>query len=250
MTEKNQSKKALWIFPNFKESIDELPKSQRALVWQAVCEIGLGYDFDIKKCTTSQKMCIKLIYPLLKLRNVGGSIVSGEKRNPEGKNGLNDCNKTISEDNPYPNPSDNPIDNPEDNPLFKKEIRNKEQEKEKEKEKKKDIFLDEFEKFWKEFTPVKCNGRFVDKGSKKTAYEKYVKILEKGEKHENIIRGTREYISHCQANNQLTCGATVFLNQERWKCDYGATIDGNSRTEHGESRSILETYAEIALEYK
>lgn len=115
---------------------------------------------------------------------------------------------------------------------------------------KEEIYKEEFEEFWKEFTPVKCNGRFVDKGSKKTAYEKYVKLLEKGERHENIIRGVREYISHCQANNQLTCGATVFLNQERWKCDYGATIDGNSRTEHGESRSILETYAEIAREYK
>ncbi|MBO7712295.1 MAG: hypothetical protein J6S85_01930 [Methanobrevibacter sp.] len=118
------------------------------------------------------------------------------------------------------------------------------------KEKEKKDFLDKFEEFWKEYTPVKCNGRFVDKGSKKTACEKFVRILEKGEDYENIIRGTREYINHCKENGQLTCGATVFLNQERWKCDYGATINGESATKQREPRSILETYAEIAAKYQ
>lgn len=116
-------------------------------------------------------------------------------------------------------------------------------------EEKKD-FIEKFEEFWKEYTPVKCNGKFVDKGSKKTAYEKFVRILEKGEDYENIIRGVREYINHCKENGQLTCGATVFLNQERWKCDYGATINGESHTEQRQSRSILETYAEIAHKYQ
>jgi biotin operon repressor len=115
---------------------------------------------------------------------------------------------------------------------------------------KKDIYISQFNEFWSIYMPVKCNGRFVDKGSKKTAFEKFIKILEKGENYEDIIRGTKEYINHCRANNQLTCGATVFLNQERWKCDYSATINSNTNTEHGQPRSILETYAQIARKYK
>lgn len=124
-------------------------------------------------------------------------------------------------------------------------------------DKDKDIDIDKekdikeyFNIFWEEFKPVKCNGKFVDKGSKKTAYEKFVKLMKKGESYEDIIRGTREYINHCQANNQLTCGATVFLNQERWKNDYGTTINGNTTGQHEQPCSILETYTEIAREYQ
>jgi len=216
MTDKNQSKKALWIFPNFKESIDELPKSQRALVWQAVCEIGLGYDFDIKKCTTSQKMCIKLIYPLLKLRNVGGSIVSGEKRNPEGKNGLNDCNKTIHEDNPYPNPLDNPMDNPEDNSLYKKEIRNKEQEKEKEKKKK--LSFDDVSDwndlmtYWEE---NKKGGKYKSDDSRERMLER-LKCLTG-----NDFDFAKQAICHCIDNGyQGFCNGNELyykLRKPRWK---------------------------------
>lgn len=112
------------------------------------------------------------------------------------------------------------------------------------------IYNTYFDVFWEEFKPVKCNGRFVDKGSKKTAYEKFVKLLKKGENYDDIIRGTREYISHCQENNQLTCGATVFLNQERWKNDYGSTINANAAGKHEQPRSIIETYAEIARKYQ
>ena len=114
---------------------------------------------------------------------------------------------------------------------------------------KKDIYMSEFEEFWKEYTPVKCNGRFVDKGSRKTAYDKFVKILKKGVNYEDIIRGVKQYITHCRENGQLTCGATVFLNQERWRCDYGETVNGNTRAEHGQPDSILEQYAKIASRY-
>ena len=134
-------------------------------------------------------------------------------------------------------------------------LKNKDKDKDKNKEQdenknENEIYNEEFEEFWKVYTPVKCNGRFVDKGSKKTAYEKYVKLLKKGESHENIIRGVREYINRCQANNQLTCGATVFLNQERWKCCNEETVDGNPSKEYGQPRSILETYTEIARDYQ
>lgn len=111
------------------------------------------------------------------------------------------------------------------------------------------IYIQQFEEFWKEYTPIKCDGRFIDKGSKKTAQDKFVKILQKGEKYENIINGCREYIEHCRKNNQLTCGVTVFLNQERWKNDYsGETCQSADNTKRQEPRSYLEIYSEIANE--
>ena len=111
------------------------------------------------------------------------------------------------------------------------------------------IYIQQFEEFWKEYTPIKCDGRFIDKGSKKTAQDKFVKILQKGEKYEDIISGCKKYIEHCRRNNQLTCGVTVFLNQERWKNDYsGETCQSADDTKRQEPRSYLEIYSEIANE--
>ena len=111
------------------------------------------------------------------------------------------------------------------------------------------IYIQQFEEFWKEYTPIKCDGRFIDKGSKKTAQDKFVKILKKGEKYEDIISGCKKYIEHCRRNNQLTCGVTVFLNQERWKNDYsGETCQSADGTKRQEPRSYLEIYSEIANE--
>ena len=111
------------------------------------------------------------------------------------------------------------------------------------------IYIQQFEEFWKEYTPIKCDGRFIDKGSKKTAQDKFVKILQKGEKYEDIISGCKKYIEHCRRNNQLTCGVTVFLNQERWKNDYsGETCQSADGTKRQEPRSYLEIYSEIANE--
>ena len=114
----------------------------------------------------------------------------------------------------------------------------------------KEIYNIYFEEFWNLYTPIKCDGRFVAKGDKKSSLAKFKKILDKGEKYENIIRGTKQYIDYCRENNQLTCGVPVFLNQERWKNDYsGSTCQSSERGKRQEPRSIVETYAEIAAQY-
>jgi hypothetical protein len=78
-----------------------------------------------------------------------------------------------------------------------------------------------FERFWLSYTPVKTtDGRVVSKGSRKEAETKYMKIVKSGVNPDDILNGLRAYINDCQQNNRLTCGATVFLNQERWKDDY------------------------------
>lgn len=81
-----------------------------------------------------------------------------------------------------------------------------------------------WEKFWDSYVPVKAGGRVVGKGSKATAEKKYKQLLGKGVKPEDILRGLRAYLDYCQRNGHLTCGATVFLNQERWKDDYGGAV--------------------------
>lgn len=221
---------ALKIWENQYETIKKIPKkSQREKLALAI----LDYAFTGKheKLEYPLDVIIQSMYIGLTLKNQGGA--------PTG----NKNNRYTTVVQPLYNPCDN-LDTTSEQPLL--EIRNKKIENRKEEE----IYKEEFEEFWKLYTPVKCNRRFVDKGSKKTAYEKYVKLLKKGESHENIIRGTREYINRCQANNQLTCGATVFLNQERWKCCNEDTVDGNSSKEYGQPRSILETYTEIARDYQ
>ena len=83
---------------------------------------------------------------------------------------------------------------------------------------------DDWEKFWDSYVPVKAGGRLVGKGSKATAEKKYKQLLAKGVKPEDILRGLQAYLRFCQNNGQLTCGVTVFLNQERWKDDYGGPV--------------------------
>lgn len=115
----------------------------------------------------------------------------------------------------------------------------KETEKEIHKEKESDVFVaelerqelekvksktdDDFDRFWAAYTPVRCSdGRVVPKGAKKEARAKFDKYIKAGVKADDIIDGAKKYLSSCQANDRLSCGATVFLNQERWKDDWSA----------------------------
>jgi hypothetical protein len=81
-----------------------------------------------------------------------------------------------------------------------------------------------WEEFWNEYKPVKTKDGLVAKGSKKVAEKKYKQLLAKGVKPEDILRGLRAYLTYCQNNGRLTCGVSVFLNQERWKDEYGGTV--------------------------
>ena len=87
-----------------------------------------------------------------------------------------------------------------------------------------DANQEHWEKFWTEYVPVKTKDGIVSKGSKKLAEKKYKQLLSKGVKPDDILRGLRAYLSYCQNNGRLTCGVAVFLNQERWKDDYGGAV--------------------------
>lgn len=83
---------------------------------------------------------------------------------------------------------------------------------------------DDWEQFWKSYTPVKAGGRLVGKGSKSVARKKYMQIRKKGVTHDELMQGMLAYIRYCKENAILSCGVAVFLNQERWKDDYGGAV--------------------------
>ena len=48
---------------------------------------------------------------------------------------------------------------------------------------------DDWEQFWKSYTPVKIDGRVVQKGSKSVARKKYMQIRKKGVTHAELMQG-------------------------------------------------------------
>ena len=83
---------------------------------------------------------------------------------------------------------------------------------------------EKFEEFWGYYTPIKCEGRFVAKGSKAEARKKFGSLLKSGVRFVDIMGGLRAYLAYCRDNNALSCGATVFLNQRRWEDDYTGAV--------------------------
>lgn len=67
----------LWIFQNFKETIDLLPDSKQGLVWKMVVNYGFcgeeSIKNDLKKCNSNQKIAFLSIKNLIKLRKKAGS---------------------------------------------------------------------------------------------------------------------------------------------------------------------------------
>lgn len=107
-----------------------------------------------------------------------------------------------------------------------------------------------FNIFWNYYTPVKSNdGHFVAKGNKKSCKEKFMKLINNGEKYETIIRGLEQYLKYCQTNGICSCGAEVFLNQRRWENDYSenGTVQSNVPSRiHRQSADIVETARKFA----
>lgn len=82
----------------------------------------------------------------------------------------------------------------------------------------------DFELFWKNYVPVKTSdGKTISKGSKLTAKAAFDKKITK-HTFDVINSGLRAYLTHCRDNNQFTCQASVFLNQERYLDEYDVVI--------------------------
>ena len=88
MTEENYNNKALWIFKNFKETVDVMPKKYRGRAWEIIINYAFGEVEEIEKENPYIQMAVKSLIPLIKLRSKGGS-QSGVSNNPTGKSRAN-----------------------------------------------------------------------------------------------------------------------------------------------------------------
>lgn len=120
------------------------------------------------------------------------------------------------------------------------------------KEDKNDSFNTAFDDFWQAYQPVSVDGSFVAKGSKKTTKEKLIKILKSGENYETIQHGLQCYLNYCQANGIKSCGAIVFLNQQRWLDDWTTEPVGNSvaRGQHTNAHNKVQSVLEVLHHYQ
>lgn len=80
----DENNKALWIFKNFKEAIDVIPKKYRGRAWEILINYAFGEVEEINKENLYIQMAVKSLIPLIKLRGKGGS-QSGVSNNPTGK---------------------------------------------------------------------------------------------------------------------------------------------------------------------
>lgn len=80
---KNQNK-ALWIFPNIKESVDMLPESLRGKAWEMIINYAFGDENAEQNCKNLKVLlAFRVVKPLLRLRGIAGS-QNGKSNNPSG----------------------------------------------------------------------------------------------------------------------------------------------------------------------
>ena len=101
-----------------------------------------------------------------------------------------------------------------------------------------------FEEFWGEYIPVKADGKAVCKGSKLVAKKSFEKAIKAGANPDDMRSGLKKYLSYCAQNNLLTCSVSTFLNQQRWKDDYGG--DDSPELPFPSKNEDLEKQAKLA----
>lgn len=78
---------ALWIFPNFKETIDELPLKHQGEAWRIIIKYSFegekSVEKELEKCNKMVKMAFFSLKPLIKLRKKAGS-QNGKSNNISG----------------------------------------------------------------------------------------------------------------------------------------------------------------------
>lgn len=86
--EQELSNKALWIFANFRETVNTIPQKYRGRAWEIIIEYAFGNAIDLKKENNYIQLAVKALLPLLRLRKRGGSQM-GRSNNPSGKSRSN-----------------------------------------------------------------------------------------------------------------------------------------------------------------
>ena len=108
MNQNQNQNKALWIFPNIKESVDMLPESLRGKAWEMIINYAFGDENVEQNCKNLKVLlAFRVVKPLLRLRGIAGS-QNGKSNNPSGLAKNNEPNITPNIGaNITPNPLNN-----------------------------------------------------------------------------------------------------------------------------------------------
>lgn len=94
MNQNQNQNKALWIFPNIKESVDMLPESLRGKAWEMIINYAFGDENVEQNCKNLKVLlAFRVVKPLLRLRGIAGS-QNGKSNNPSGLPKNNEPNIT------------------------------------------------------------------------------------------------------------------------------------------------------------
>ena len=86
--EENKNRTVLYIYKNWKETIDCLPKKYRGRAWELVINYAYGENIELEKENCYIQMAVKSLLPLAKLKCKSGS-QGGKSNNPSGKKKTN-----------------------------------------------------------------------------------------------------------------------------------------------------------------
>ena len=191
----NQNK-ALWIFPNIKESVDVLPPNLRGKAWEMIINYGFG-DENVEQNCKNLKVLLtfRVVKPLLRLRGIAGS-QNGKSNNPSG------LAKKLQ-----PNIAPNISPNITPNPLITKTETGS-------KTGSKEIYKESFEEWWSFFPKLRA-------GSKKKAYCKYKQAIKEDKlTPEFLLTKVKEYANSKEVAQGYPCGAERYFNACKYNNDY------------------------------
>ena len=203
--------KALWIFPNIKESVDMLPQSLRGKAWEMIINYAFGDENVEQNCKNLKVLlAFRVVKPLLRLRGIAGS-QNGKSNNPSG---LAKNNEPNIAPNIGANITPNLLNNRNRNNLTETKTETKT-------ENKKEIYKEKFEEWWSYFPKLRA-------GSKEKTFEKYIKTIEKKKlTPEWLLEKVKEYAESKEVKDGYACGGEKYFNACKYNNQYKSGTDIN-----------------------
>lgn len=199
--------KALWIFPNIKESVDMLPQKLRGQAWEMIINYSFGDENVEQNCKNLKVLlAFRVVKPLLRLRGIAGS-QNGKSNNPSGLAKNREPNITP---NIGANITPNSLNNNNRNNLTETKTENK-----------KEIYKEKFEEWWSYFPKLRA-------GSKTKTFEKYIKAIEKDKlTPEWLLEKVKEYAESKEVKDGYACGGEKYFNACKYNNQYKSGTDIN-----------------------
>lgn len=207
MNQNQNQNKALWIFPNIKESVDMLPESLRGKAWEMIINYAFGDENVEQNCKNLKVLlAFRVVKPLLRLRGIAGS-QNGKSNNPSGLAKKSEPNIGA---NIGVNITPNSLNNNNRNNLTETKTENK-----------KEIYKEKFEEWWSYFPKLRA-------GNKTKTFEKYIKAIEKDKlTPEWLLEKVKEYAESKEVKDGYACGGEKYFNACKYNNQYKSGTDIN-----------------------